>query len=256
MTQMSNSNKKLDLPAMPFYIGDWKKDPAVQMLSREDKMIWLEMIFLMWESKERGFLTVNGKPITTEMLSVALNLDNQNLSKRLTLYEDFGLFSRRESDGAIFSRRMVKIVELANKRKNAGLLGGNPILVKQELSKKQAKGLPNAENESETEYENESEIKKNKKSENFLKFIPEELNNDGFKNTWLEWLQFRKEVKSKLTESTAIKQLKFLNQNKETAVDIINQSIQSGWKGLFEIKKTFSSNGTHKTQRNTLQDFS
>ena len=32
------TNKKEDLPAMPFYIGDWKKDPAVSILSRENKM--------------------------------------------------------------------------------------------------------------------------------------------------------------------------------------------------------------------------
>lgn len=164
---MSNSNKKLDLPAMPFYIGDWKKDPAVQMLNREDKMIWLEMIFLMWESKERGFLTVNGKPITTEMLSVALNLDNQNLSKRLSSYEDLGLYSKRESDGAIYSRRIVKIVELSEKRKNAGNLGGNPNLLKQGLNKKKAKGLPNTENENENEIEDEKEKKRKADFEKF-----------------------------------------------------------------------------------------
>jgi hypothetical protein len=169
---VSNSNKKKDLPAMPFYIGDWKKDPAIQVLSREDKMIWLEMIFLMWESKERGYLTVNGIPMTNEMLSTALNLDNQNLTKRLSMYEEFGLFSRRESDGAIYSRRIVKIIELSEKRKNVGLLGGNPNLVKQKLSKGKAKGKANAENENENENENEIVVLKDYTVENFEKIPP------------------------------------------------------------------------------------
>jgi hypothetical protein len=169
---VSNSNKKKDLPAMPFYIGDWKKDPAIQVLSREDKMIWLEMIFLMWESKERGYLTVNGIPMTNEMLSTALNLDNQNLTKRLSMYEEFGLFSRRESDGAIYSRRIVKIIELSEKRKNVGLLGGNPNLVKQKLSKSKAKGKANAENENENENENERVVLKDYRVENFEKIPP------------------------------------------------------------------------------------
>ena len=129
---------------MPFYIGDWKKDPAVQVLTREQKMIWFEMLMLMWESAERGYLTINNKPMTNERLAVALNLDNQKLSTTLTLFDELGLYSRRESDNAIYSRKQVEIVELSEKRKNAGIKGGNPILVNQELSKLQARGLPNA----------------------------------------------------------------------------------------------------------------
>jgi len=153
-------DKKKDLPAMPFYIGDWKKDPAVQVLTREQKMIWFEMIMLMWESKERGYLTINGKPYTNEMLSTSLNLDNQRLTKTLTLFDNLGLYSKRKSDNAIYSRMIVKIIELSEKRKNAGKKGGNPKLLKQRLSKSEPKGLlrglPNAETETETE----DEIKK------------------------------------------------------------------------------------------------
>jgi hypothetical protein len=166
------SDKKKDLPAMPFYIGDWKKDPAVQSLSREEKMIWLDMIFLMWESKERGFLTVNGIPMTDKMLGIALALDNQNLSKCLTYFEQLGLFSRRESDGAIYSRKIVKIVELSEKRKTAGKQGGNPHLLNQKPSKSKANGKANTENEIENEIENES---KEKSGEKISKKIPPNL---------------------------------------------------------------------------------
>lgn len=141
--------KKTNLPAMPFYIGDWKKDPGIQVLTREQKMIWFEMLMLMWESAERGYLTINSKPIPDEMLAVALNLDNQNLTKTLTLFDELGLYSRRESDGAIYSRKQIEIIELSEKRKNAGIQGGNPNLVKVRLTKKQAKGLSNAVNENE-----------------------------------------------------------------------------------------------------------
>src|ERR1035437_4353092 len=161
------ADKKYDLPAMPFYIGDWKKDPAVQILNREDKMIWLELIFLMWESEERGYLTVNKKPMTIEMIAVALNLDNQNASKRLTSFADIGLFSIRESDGAIYCRKIVNIVELSNKRKNAGKRGGNPNLVNQDLTKNEARGYPNAE----TETLNENEIIINKEKEEDIDYL-------------------------------------------------------------------------------------
>lgn len=152
-------SKKKNLPAMPFYIGDWKKDPGIQVLTREQKMIWFEILMLMWESSERGYLTINNKPITNEMLAVALNLDNQNLSKTLTSFKELGLYSCRESDGAIYSRKQVEIIELSEKRKNAGIQGGSPILVKHRLSKKKAKGLANTENESVSVNENEIDIK-------------------------------------------------------------------------------------------------
>lgn len=150
------TNKKTDLPAMPFYIGDWKKDPGIQVLTREEKWIWFEMLMLMWESEERGYLTINGKPMSISMISTALNLDNQNTSKWLTYFGELGLYSYRESDGAIFSRKIVKIVQLSEKRKKAGKQGGNPNLVNQNSTKSEAKGLANTENENENESEDES----------------------------------------------------------------------------------------------------
>ena len=50
-------SKKHDLPAMPFYFGDWFKCPEVRAMNLETRMIWFEMLGLMWESTERGYLT-------------------------------------------------------------------------------------------------------------------------------------------------------------------------------------------------------
>lgn len=63
------------------------------------------------------------------------------------------------------------------------------------------------------------------------------------KETWEEWIKFRKQLKKPLTELSVQKQLKFLsecqakNQNPNL---IIEQSIQNGWLGLFELKKNMS----------------
>src|SRR3990167_3543528 len=107
-------SKKHDLPYLPFYVGDWKKDPAVAVLTREQKMIWFEMLMLMWESEERGYLTINKKPMALNMLSVALNLDKQGLTDILTLFDDLKIYSKRELDGAIFSRKIINIVDISN----------------------------------------------------------------------------------------------------------------------------------------------
>lgn len=67
-----------------------------------------------------------------------------------------------------------------------------------------------------------------------MKDLPQWLN----KEAWAEWVQFRKEIKKKLVQTTISRQIKFLEKHKENHVAILGQSVQNGWTGLFEIKKS------------------
>lgn len=96
---------------------------------------------------------------------------------------------------------------------------------------------------------------KSRKKNFFENLIPETIKTQEFENAWIEWIKYKIEIRNKVTESTAKKQLMFLQTHKENAIDIINQSIQSGWKRLFELKNNYHQNGTVKPRRNTLQDF-
>jgi hypothetical protein len=83
---------------------------------------------------------------------------------------------------------------------------------------------------------NENNVNKKRKSDKyFLSFLPDELNNNGFIESWKEWIEYRKEIKKALKESTAKKQLKFLLKQLD-AIACIDQTIEKGWTGLFEIK--------------------
>ena len=53
---------------------------------------------------------------------------------------------------------------------------------------------------------------------------------------WNEWITFRKEIKKTLTKSMIEKQIEFLGKYESTHIEIINQSIQNGWTGLFPLK--------------------
>lgn len=59
------------------------------------------------------------------------------------------------------------------------------------------------------------------------------------KNSWIEWVAFRKQIKKSLTDLTIKKQIKFLvdcfNKGQNPNL-IIEQSISNGWTGLFELK--------------------
>lgn len=94
-------------------------------------------------------------------------------------------------------------------------------------------------NEVETEVEEETETKAP------LRALPNIFFGEDVQAAWIEWEQYRKEKKQKLTPSTAKKQMEFLGGRAgPEAIAIINQSITNGWTGLFELKT--NNNGTHK----------
>jgi len=119
------------MPAMQFYPADWRKDLAVQSLDYFERGVWFEILCLMHESSERGVLLLNGQAMPDEVIARLLGLDiqtfNQTASKLLT----YGVAKRRDSDNAIFSKRMVADEKLCQVRREAGKKGGNPRLLKQ-----------------------------------------------------------------------------------------------------------------------------
>jgi len=79
------------------------------------------------------------------------------------------------------------------------------------------------------------------------------FNHDGFIEKWQEWLQYRKERRLAAYAPTGLKatftKLKRISlDNPETAIKIIDQSLENGWQGLFELKPL--TNGTTNTRIN------
>lgn len=126
----------MKMPAFQFYPADWRKDPGVQALDFHDRGVWFEILCIMHESDERGVLLLNGRPMPEPALARMLGLDNQILTTTLTNLVTYGVASRRESDGALVSRRMVKDEALCQVRREAGKKGGNPNLVNQKPNQK------------------------------------------------------------------------------------------------------------------------
>lgn len=69
--------------------------------------------------------------------------------------------------------------------------------------------------------------------------LPEQLDNDKFKLSWIDWLAYRKQIKKALSASTQVRQLAHLASfGTEAATWAIDQSIRNGWQGLFPDKFT------------------
>lgn len=67
--------------------------------------------------------------------------------------------------------------------------------------------------------------------------FPESLNCDAFKAAWSDWEKYKAEAKQKLTPTAKKLQLKKLSlYAPETAIEMIMESIEHNWKGIFQIK--------------------
>lgn len=139
------------LPSIQFYPGDWRKDPGVQALDYETRGIWFEILLILFESKERGKLLLNGQPMPHEALASFLGLDNQKTTKALTKLESYGVISKDEN-GVFYSRRMVNDERIRLIRKASGKLGGNPNLLNQ-ISTTEDNHFPTPSKEDEVEDE-------------------------------------------------------------------------------------------------------
>lgn len=163
-------------PSFQFYPGDWKRDAGVQSLSFEERGVWFEMMLLMFESAERGKLVFgSGTPMPEDAVARSLGLDRQRYVQILRKLLDYGVASKDEKTGIIFCRRMVRDAELSKKRAECGKLGGNPNLLNQNSSKREAKSNQNGKQNPTPSSSSSISLKKENKKEKNLEDAAERI---------------------------------------------------------------------------------
>jgi len=66
---------------------------------------------------------------------------------------------------------------------------------------------------------------------------PLPFSSEKFSKAWFSWIDYRKEIKKPIKQSTIDFQWKqFILWGEQKSIDSINQSITNGWTGLFETK--------------------
>ena len=136
---------------------------------------------------------------------------------------------KQDENGLFFNERLEFETEKRNKftesRRNNGSLGGRPENNKKPKGKPKNNLMVNHKDNL-MEDENKNEIDNKNKTELELKFD--------------EFLKFRivlkKPVKEESLEALKKQLWKLSNQNEQTAIEIIDQSIANGYQGLFELK--------------------
>ena len=110
---------------MPFDTSDWLRCPDLKVLPPDIRGLWMDMLCYMWESVERGVMVKpTGDIYTQDEIVRMLGKDASGSDTWLDRLIIGGVCGVRE-DGAIYSRRMVRSVEISQKRREAGLKGGS-----------------------------------------------------------------------------------------------------------------------------------
>lgn len=127
-------------PSFQFYPQDWRSDPGLRTCSLEERGFWIELLCIMHDSPRRGVLLLpNGEPLQPDDIARLIGVHRKTSDRLIAELLRRGVASQEESNGAIFSRRMVRDEHISQVRRDSGSLGGNPNLVNQTPSKPEAK---------------------------------------------------------------------------------------------------------------------
>jgi hypothetical protein len=109
-------------PAFQFYPADWRRDAALQSCSVAARGLWIELMCVMHDCEPYGVLSVNGKAMTNSQVARLVGEQEKTIARLLAELEDAGVCSR-DSEGRLFSRRMVKDEAVRNARAAGGVAG-------------------------------------------------------------------------------------------------------------------------------------
>lgn len=225
------------LPYFKFYPGDWRKDPNLTRCSHAAKGVLMDALCLAFETEERGVFITGGRPWPEKEIAEAVGGNTDVTVRSLSELLLKGVLKRRESDGAIYSAKMVRDEEIRLKRATGGHFGGNPQLAKVNLTGNLQPNLK-LEYESDTDSSQERKGECEGKTEDDVGLnVPQGLRTKRFVIEWNKWVDHRTAM-GKCKDFVALfqRQLDWLGEFPEpTAVQIIGQSLRQGWQGLFEL---------------------
>lgn len=128
---------KKDAPrGFVFFPQDYFGDIAVRLMPSDLRIFWVEALFIMADSPDRGvLLQKNGKPYTIKDLAQAMNMSIETATSAHTYVLDKGIASIDRRSKALMSRKMVRDEMRRKSAQKNAKKGGNPAL----FSKKEAR---------------------------------------------------------------------------------------------------------------------
>ena len=123
----AESGAVMKMPSFQFYPADWLNNIKLQSCSLEAQGLLINLMCLMHQAKPYGYLLVNGSYPLNKTVARLLRLHSKTYDKTLIELISSGVLSTNEK-GVIYCGRMVKDEQIREVRREAGKLGGNPLL--------------------------------------------------------------------------------------------------------------------------------
>jgi len=113
-------------PGFWFFTGDWLKDPELRFCSIFARGLLVDLLCYMFEAKHQGYLSWDvGTPRTDEEIADAVSGgDRAEKIAAIHELERKGVLSR-DKNGVLYSRRMARLAEISQTRKQSGSKGGS-----------------------------------------------------------------------------------------------------------------------------------
>lgn len=184
-------------------------------------------------------LTMSNEQVGKYIRLLCIQHQQGHLTEQDMLYicktYDLAVYSKFIKEGDNYYNERMRL-ETEKRKKYSESRRSNRNSVKEEnISKSYVKHMEdgnediNINNNEEKKMDKIKEVQK----EYFIDLLPID-STQQFIEAWNEWVDFRKEIKKKLTKLSAKRQITFLI-NQPNPIKCINQSIQNGWTGLFEF---------------------
>lgn len=117
--------KKATNKPMPIDTGEWLS-PRMRVLPPDVRGLWVDLLCCMWESSERGVMVKSNQVAHTKQEIIRMiGVDATGSDSWLDLLVENGFCAVRESDGAYYSRHIVREEKIRAKRREAGKKGGD-----------------------------------------------------------------------------------------------------------------------------------
>lgn len=206
-------------PAFQFYPSDWLSD-NIAGCSLAAQGLWLRMMLVMHSAERRGYLAMNGGPMSDDFVSRRCGCEAEAYRSLLAELFDAGIPSRT-SDGIIYNRRMVRD-EIKRANYSVGNKGKGIVRAQTEAQ------IPNKPSPKCSEVE---DVVKNKAFE-LPDWMPADL--------WKDFVEHRKKLRKPMTERAMRGVLRDIDELRDRGFQVeplVDMAIKKGWLTVYEPNK-------------------
>ena len=234
----------------------FESEEMVLLEALQDGMLYQNILLKLYcrSLKSEGRLMFNNViPYNAEMIAKLTRHQVGTVEKALKIFKQMGLIDILDN-GAIYMLNIQSYIGKSSSEADRQRQYQHKIEAEKETCKESnkiscKKSTPYIEidkdidnikaKDTNTDTETDNNTNKRKTKKGFDAVVEEYTTNADLKAAIFDFIQFRKAIKAPLTDralTLCLNKLDKLANNDLTKIAVLNQSIERGWKGLFEVK--------------------